>query len=134
VNAPFPAAVPEIPVTDLPAALDYYRTRLGFTVDWGEGDGGGIAGISRGDCRLFLTDAAFREHYGNRGPIAIWLNLDSSDAVDALHESWRGSEARIVSPPESRPWGLHEFTATDPDGNRLRVFYDFGTASAEEVP
>jgi hypothetical protein len=26
-----------------------------------------------------------------------------------------------------KPWGLHEFTAADPDGNLFRVFYDFGT-------
>ena len=31
----FPAAVPEIPVTDMDQALEYYETRLGFDVDWG---------------------------------------------------------------------------------------------------
>lgn len=122
----FPAAVPEIPVHDLQTALQYYATRLGFTIDWGD-QGGNIAGISQGDCRLFLTDAAFREHSGNSGPVVIWLNLDSKEAVDALYEQWRGKQATIVSPPESKPWGLHEFTAADADGNRLRVFYDFST-------
>jgi hypothetical protein len=33
-----------------------------------------------------------------------------------------------MSAPESKSWGLHEFTATDLDGNLFRVFYDFGTA------
>lgn len=127
MNAKFPAAVPEIPVSDLDAALDYYAHRLGFTIDWGDQDGGGIAGISKGNCRLFLTNAAFREHHGNRSPVVIWLNLDSKGAVDALHELWRGNQATILSPPESKPWGLHEFTVADPDGNRLRVFYDFAT-------
>jgi hypothetical protein len=31
----------------------------------------------------------------------------------------------MVSAPEEKPWKLHEFTATDLDGNLLRVFYDF---------
>lgn len=31
----FPAAVPEIPVSDLDPALDYYQNILGFAVDWG---------------------------------------------------------------------------------------------------
>ena len=30
----FPAAVPEIPVTDMDAALHYYQAQLGFTLDW----------------------------------------------------------------------------------------------------
>ena len=127
----FPAAVPEIPVSDIDAALEYYANRLGFTIDWGGQGGDGIAGISKGDCRLFLTNAAFREPYGNAAPVLIWLNLDSKEEVDALHQLWRGNQAKIVSPPESKPWGLHEFTAADPDGNLLRVFYDFATPERE---
>jgi len=130
MNAEFPAAVPEIPVSDIAAAVEYYKTRLGFTIDWGDSEGG-VAGISQGNCRMFLTNAAFREHYGNNAPVLIWLNLDSKEEVDALHQRWRGNQAKIVSPPESKPWGLHEFTAADPDGNLLRVFYDFGAAERD---
>ncbi|HYC91027.1 MAG TPA: VOC family protein [Thermoanaerobaculia bacterium] len=130
MTAEFPGAVPEIPVSDIDTALEYYASRLGFTVDWGDQEGG-IAGISKGNCRLFLTNAAFREHYGNSGPVLIWLNLDSREAVDALYRVWHGNQATIVSPPESRPWGLHEFIAADPDGNRMRVFYDSATPERE---
>jgi hypothetical protein len=45
--------------------------------------------------------------------------------VDELHLAWSGRGARIVSPPESKPWKLHEFTAADLDGNLIRVFHDF---------
>ena len=123
----FPGAVPEIPVEDLDKAIAYYVTQLGFTLDWGGGDeGDGIAGISRGECRIFLASRGFRENrYGNAGPVVIWINLNSIREVDTLHELWQGSEAKIVSPPESKPWKLHEFTAADLDGNFIRVFYDF---------
>jgi uncharacterized glyoxalase superfamily protein PhnB len=120
----FPAAVPEIPVSDMKAALDYYQRKLGFNIDWG-GDGGGIAGISKGDCRMFLTEPDFREGHGNVAPVMIWLNLDSKEKVDELYETWTAAGARITSPPESKPWKLHEFTASDLDGNLFRVFYDF---------
>ena len=120
----FPAAVPEIPVSDMNEALDYYEHKLGFNIDWGAA-GGGIAGISKGQCRMFLTDRAFREQHGNAAPVMVWLNLESKDEVDELHEIWTRAEARIISPPESKPWKLHEFTAADPDGNLFRVFYDF---------
>ena len=120
----FPAAVPEIPVTDMKAALDYYERKLGFNIDWGGADGG-IAGISKGHCRLFLTDRDFRQHHGNAAPVMIWLNVNSKEEVDELYEIWKAGEARIISPPESKPWKLHEFTASDLDGNLFRVFYDF---------
>jgi predicted lactoylglutathione lyase len=57
--------------------------------------------------------------------VVIWLNLNNKGEVDALHEAWSSNGARIVGKPESKPWHLYEFTATDLDGNLLRVFYDF---------
>jgi len=126
----FPAAVPEIPVTDMNAALDYYESKLGFNIDWG--GAGGIAGISKGDCRIFLTDRDFRQHYDNTAPVTIWLNLNSKEEVDELYEIWNANEARIISAPESKPWKLHEFTVSDPDGNLFRVFYDFSRDQPHE--
>lgn len=120
----FPAAVPEIPAANVDAAALYYVQTLGFTLDWG-GDEGGIAGISRGECRLFVTNRSFQEHYGNTGPILFWLNLESKAEVDELFAEWKAANARIVSEPEDKPWKLREFMAADPDGNLIRVFYDF---------
>jgi catechol 2,3-dioxygenase-like lactoylglutathione lyase family enzyme len=122
MNNEFPAAVPEIPVSDMNAALDYYESKLGFNVDWA---GGGIAGISKGDCRMFLTEPDFRAQHGNAAPVMIWLNLSSKREVEELHAIWNASEAIIISAPESKPWKLHEFTLSDLDGNLFRVFYDF---------
>jgi predicted lactoylglutathione lyase len=124
----FPAAVPEIPVTDMDQALDYYRSKLGFSIDWG-GAEGGIAGISKGNCRMFLTNRDFRERYGNAPPVMTWLNLESKAEVDELYEIWKAVGARFISPPESKPWKLHEFTVSDLDGNLFRVFYDFSRDS-----
>lgn len=119
-----PAPVPEVPVTHIDDAAAYYVQILGFTFDWGD-EAGGIAGISRGDCRLFLTNRSFRESYRNTGPIVFWLNLDSKAAVDALFAEWKAARAKMVSEPEDKPWKLREFMAADPDGNLIRVFYDF---------
>lgn len=120
----FPAAVPEIPVRDLKAALDYYEKTLGFDVDWGRGEGN-IAGISKGDCRIFLTDEFFWGHYHNTPPVMVWLNLGSIEEVRELHKDWTDSNAKIISAPEAKPWKLYEFTVADIDGNMFRVFYDF---------
>ena len=124
MNCEFPGAVPEIPVGDINKAAAYYESVLGFSIDWG-GEEGGIAGISKGNCRMFLTNPGFRVQYGNNSPVMIWLNLNSKNEVDDLYKLWSNSKAKIVSEPESKPWRLHEFAVADLDGNVFRVFYDF---------
>lgn len=127
-----PPAVPEIPVADLAAAASYYRDCMGFTVDWLDVDLG-LGGISRNDCRLFLAGPQFRAGRDNVAPVVTWLNMSSTADVDALHRGWQAAGAIVLSPPESKPWGLHEFTAADRDGNLFRVFHDFATPERERA-
>lgn len=126
MKAEFPGAVPEIPVSHIDKAAAYYETKLGFKLDWG-GEELGLAGISKGNCRIFLANSDYRKQYGNVGPVLTWLNLGSKEAVDELYQLWSSSQAKLTSKPESKPWGLHEFMAEDLDGNLFRVFYDFAT-------
>ena len=119
-----PAAVPEIPAANVDEAAAYYVNTLGFTYGWGD-DQGGVAGIFRGNCRLFITNRSFREPYGNTGPVLFWLNLNSKAEVDELFTQWKAAQAKIVSEPEDKLWKLREFIAADLDGNLIRVFYGF---------
>jgi uncharacterized glyoxalase superfamily protein PhnB len=127
----FPQAVPEIPVSNVDKAAEYYISVLGFQLDWGN-DQGGIGGISQGDCRMFLTNAPFRQEYGTVGPVMVWLNLNSKQQVDELYLRWRDAGARILAEPEDKPWHLREFRIADLDGNQLRVFYDFSWELRQE--
>lgn len=126
MKSELPAPVPEIPVREINTAAAYYQRNLGFTLDWG-GEELGLAGISKGNCRIFLANPEYRKGYGNVGPTLTWLNLESKKEVDELYRVWSASGAKLMSAPESKPWSLHEFTAADLDGNLFRVFYDFGT-------
>jgi len=129
MNLEFPGAVPEIPVRDINEAAAYYENNLVDTVDWGDEELG-LAGISKGNCRMFLANSDFRKGRGNVGPVLIWLNLESKDEVNELYRLWSSSKAKLMSEPESKPWGLHEFIAKDLDGNLFRVFFDFGTPAS----
>lgn len=120
----FPMAVPEIPVSNVEKAAEYYVSVLGFHFDWGN-DQGGIGGISQGNCRMFLTNASFRQHYCTGERVTVWLNLESKQEVDELYHRWREAGAKILAEPEDKPWRLREFRVGDLDGNQLRVFYDF---------
>ena len=111
-------------VSSLERSKAFYVDVLGFSFDWGN-DEGGIGGISQGECRMFLTNAAFRTARPLNGPVIVWLNLDSKAAVDGLFARWKDAGATVIDPVEDKPWKLREFRVADPDGNQLRVFYDF---------
>jgi predicted lactoylglutathione lyase len=122
----FPSVCPEIPVSSLIPALAYYRDQLGFNIDWSE-EQLGLACLSRGETRMFMTTTEYRSVLGIQGPIVLWLNLSDRAEVDALHEQWASAGARITDPPAARHYNkLYEFFAQDIDGNYFRVFYDFG--------
>jgi hypothetical protein len=125
-----PGAVPEVPVQELGVAAAFYRDRLGFAVDWADEELG-LAGISRGRCRLFLASSGYRKGRCTSPPVLIWLNLDSTQAVEDLYAEWSQDASIVVSPVASKPWGLHEFTIADVDGNLFRVFHDFATPQRE---
>jgi predicted lactoylglutathione lyase len=125
MNSAFPSAVPEVPVANIDDAVRYYQDSLGFKLDWGSQDLG-LAGISRGECRIFLANREFRERHKNVAPVLIWLNLTSRQEIDELYQDWALHKAKLISAPEAKPWRLYEFTMADPDGNLFRVFYDFG--------
>lgn len=99
-----PGAVPEIPVSDIVAATNYYRDQLGFSVDWLAEDIA-LAGVSRDQCRIFLAGPGFREASGSASPAVTWLNLESNGEVDDLHRAWSATGALVLSAPESKPWG-----------------------------
>jgi uncharacterized glyoxalase superfamily protein PhnB len=81
---------------------------------------------------MFLTNAPFREPYGTKEKVTIWLNLNSKREVDELYQRWRNAGAKILSEPEDKPWHLREFRVGDLDGNQFRVFYDFSWELREE--
>jgi len=128
----FPPVCPEIPVAELASALAYYRDSLGFAIDWTD-EALGLAGLSQGQSRLFMSSAAYRSAQPNSGPLVLWLNLSSRAEIDELYKRWSAAGARIATPPEAKPWKLYEFSVDDPDGNVLRVFYDFAWEEREAV-
>src|SRR3954447_18858181 len=96
-----PPPIPQIPVSDLARAISFYRSRLGFTLDWKYEDG--IAGVSREAARLFLD----RVVEGPLHPVRVWLNLESVSEVDALHREWHMAGMLISAAPEQKPWGIY---------------------------
>ena len=110
----FGGVTPVLPVRDLAASLDYYVRVLGFKVDFKfpEAEAPFFASVSRGDCGLFLSQ-------GDQGHPGTWVWINGKD-VDAVHDEYRCSGAKIRNPPTNYSWAL-EMQVEDPDGNVLRI-------------
>jgi catechol 2,3-dioxygenase-like lactoylglutathione lyase family enzyme len=103
---------PIFPVSDLHAALAYYRG-LGFRARAWPGGGYG-----------FLTFDGAEIHLGETPDLDQRTEPRASaylfvEDADALAQTWRaaGGEVRL---PEDTEWRQHEGVLTDPDGNVIR--------------
>ena len=107
--------VPELPVSDVERAQQYYRDTLGFEIGW-LSPGKEIGAVSRGDVAIF-----FRRREPPFEPAVHWVFCDD---VDATYNELKSLGANIVDPLEKKPWGLRQFTVDDPDGNRFYFHHD----------
>ncbi len=121
---PVRRAVPIIKVTNLEAALAFYRARLGFVVDFhfrASASGPDYVGLLLDDQAVHLSTFSGDSVVGT----ATYFYVDDVDAL------WRGFLARGFVPPDNedspvergpldQTWGMREFYVRDPDGNALR--------------
>ena len=111
-------------VDDVPAALDFYTTHLGFTP--GHAAGGAFAEVLRGPLRLLLSGPASSgaratpEADDVPGRNRIHLVVDDLDAeIDRLRDRGVGQAFRseLVSGPGGR-----QILLADPAGNLVELF------------
>ena len=112
-------STPTLPVADMTEAIAFYE-RAGFGVrlyrdDHGDG-GEGFAFVDFDGQSVFDLDAAADfEPMANRAG----CYLITADA-DAWHARMRDA-GLPVTPLADQPWGMREFTLTDPSGNCVRI-------------
>lgn len=61
------------------------------------------------------------------GAAEIVFRAETAPAVDAAHRDWAGRGLQILQEPADMDFG-RTFTAADPDGHRLRVYWFNGAA------
>jgi catechol 2,3-dioxygenase-like lactoylglutathione lyase family enzyme len=108
----FGPATPVLRVADIEAALEYYATRLGFTLQWRSSI---FANVTRSNCQIFLAQ-------GDQGGGRAWTWIGVPD-VEALHREYVEKGAKIRHPPTNYEWAL-EMQVEDLDGNVLRIGSD----------
>ena len=102
---------PGLPVSDVPAAVEFYTKKLGFTEGFTYGDPPTFAGVTLGRMQIFLQ----QEAPGLRGGSVYFVVGDA----DELFEFQKANGVTIVEPLGDRAYALRDYTIQDLDGNYL---------------
>ena len=103
---------PEIPVSDLREAIQYYEQKLGFQVV-GQMRAGDYAIVERDDVAIHL----FANDAGRHSPVSIHVFTHGLDELEAeLLERGVELSQKIMR----KPWGSRDFRVKDQSGNELK--------------
>lgn len=102
---------PSLAVSDVPAAVAFYTTKLGFTLDFTGGDPPTFAGVSLGRVQMFLEQGT-----PNPTSSAVYFVVSHADELYAFH---RANGVEILHPPADRQYGLRDYDVLDLTGYRL---------------
>jgi catechol 2,3-dioxygenase-like lactoylglutathione lyase family enzyme len=105
-----------VPAKDFALSTRFYQD-LGFVLCWSDPD---LAYLHHGNVSLFLQNFYVKELAEN---FMMHLLVESVDAWWTVLRARQIAEKYQVKilPPELRPWGMRDFTLTDPSGVLWRI-------------
>ena len=103
---------PTLPVSDMDEATCFYEA-AGFDIERYDD---GFAFVRLGDQSVFDLDLAHGMEPSTNHAGCYIITADADEWYRRL-----SSAGLRVTPVEDMPWGMHEFTLTDPSGNNVRV-------------
>ena len=102
---------PSLSVSDILAAADFYKTKLGFWVAFTWGEPPTMAGVNLDNVQIFLEQ-------GTPNPKGCSVYFVVGDA-DKLYEFHRANGVEIVVPPADQSYGIRDYTVRDLYGYHL---------------
>src|SRR5262245_23878568 len=93
---------PCLMVPDILGAVDFYTTKLAFTLGFTWGDPPTFAGVNLDRAQLFLNKGTPAP-----GGCEVYFRIG---AADELWEFQRARGVEILVPPGDRPYGLRDYT------------------------
>jgi predicted lactoylglutathione lyase len=96
--------------SSVPGEVSFFNTDGGFLALWGRDD-------------LARDAGATGEQAGFRG-VALAINLESRELVDACFDEVRAIGGEVVKPPGATDWGGYSGYFADPDGHLWEVAHN----------
>jgi catechol 2,3-dioxygenase-like lactoylglutathione lyase family enzyme len=119
---------PVLGVRDVAAAVAFYRDKLGFHVDFVEGEPPVHARVCADPSYSSPTVHIRFEPLASEASLSpsVYLWLHVGRGLDRLFELYRERGVTIVEEPADRPWGLRQFTIQDGDGYQITICAELG--------
>jgi catechol 2,3-dioxygenase-like lactoylglutathione lyase family enzyme len=99
-------------VSDLERAIDFYVTRLGFTLAFKWGEPPSFAGVNLDRTQIFLD----RSRTPNPAGCCLFFNVADVDELYAFH---RANGVDIAQEIDDRPWRIRDYTVRDLHGYHI---------------
>ena len=109
----FHSVSPFLASEDLPVSLAFYLDKLGFTLAWEWGQPVELAAVCRDEVELTLASRADAKPDGIS---RLYLHIDG---IDDYHAQLLDAGVVITVAIADRPYGMRDFSVTDPAGNVL---------------
>ena len=114
------AAIPVVFVSNVSATAEFFRDKLGFSIDFLHGNPAFYGGVSRDETTLHLRfvhePVISNEVREKEQLLAAFIVVEN---IKALFAEYKQKDVAFVAPLHKEPWGGHTFTVRDPDGNWL---------------
>lgn len=109
---------PELPVSNLREAAEYYVQKLGFHIAM-EMPSGDYAIVERDGIAIHL----FEDDAGSHSPGGVHIFTPD---LDELHAELSQRGVRLSQGIERKPWGNRDFRITDTSGNEIKFTEPMG--------
>lgn len=109
----FHSVSPFLASEDQPVSLAFYLDKLGFTLAWEWGQPVELAAVCRDEVELTLASRADAKPDGIS---RLYLHIDG---IDDYHAQLLDAGVVITVAIADRPYGMRDFSVTDPAGNVL---------------
>ena len=100
-------------VSDIPSAVEFYTSKLGFQLAFTWGEPPTFAGVNLGKVQMFLAKGA-----PTPSPDTGAVYFLVSDA-DQLYEFHRANGVEITQEIDDRPYGIRDYAIRDPHGYHI---------------
>ncbi len=109
---------PVLGVRDINETVAFYRDKLGFHVDFVEGDPPAHARVcadpTYSSPTVHIRFEPLRPDAPINPSVSLWLHVGTD--LDRLFEIYRDRGVKVIREPEDRPWGLRQFAVEDCNG------------------
>jgi uncharacterized glyoxalase superfamily protein PhnB len=116
-------ASPGFTANDLQKSLAWYRDVVGFAVEERWERDGKLAGVSlrAGDVTFMLGQDDWMKGRDRKKGEGFRIYLRTTQDVDAVARGIVARGGALDQPPRDQPWGMRDFSLTDPDGFKITI-------------